>query len=353
MADDDTGEKTEQPTARRRQEAREEGRVAHSQDLTAALSLLAAVLLIKALGPGMFEAMLDLTRALGERPAVNADELLPWIRQVGLATAQMTIPFMALLVVVTVAVIAAQSGVLLTWKKLALKPERLNPVSGFKRLFSGESVVRLILGLLKTGVVAGIAYVTIVGRIETVLSTGGLHAGGLFSLSTDLLFDLALRMGLALLILGLVDYLYQRWKHEKKLRMTKQEVRDELKKMEGDPLIKQRRRRMQSQLALQRVNAEVPRSDVVVTNPTHYAVALRYDEAAMTAPRVVAKGKDFLAHRIRELAQQHGVPVVQRPPLARALYSGVEVGGEVPPEFYRAVAELLAYVYQISGRAAG
>jgi flagellar biosynthetic protein FlhB len=154
-----------------------------------------------------------------------------------------------------------------------------------------------------------------------------------------------------LLVLGIADYLWQRCKLERQLRMTKQEVREELKRMEGDPLLKQRRRQIQTRLAMQRVQREVPRADVVVTNPTEYAIALRYDEATMGAPRVTAKGRDLLAERIRQLARQHGVPVVERPPLARALYAAVEVGHEVPPAFYRAVAEVLAFVYQLSRRA--
>jgi len=353
MAQDDAGDKTEQPTPRRREEAREEGQVARSMDLTAAISLLAGLVLLKFFGPAMLEHMLGMTRALGESSTTTSGTLLPWIRRVGLATITMTLPFLGLLVVVTAAGVVSQSGLLLTWKKLALKPDRINPVSGMKRMFSGEAANRLAQGLLKMTVVGVIAYITIVGRIDTVLASGALHTAGIFGLSAKLLFDLALRMGIALLLLGLIDYLFQRWQLEKQLRMTKQEVRDELKKMEGDPLVKQRRRQMQARLAMQRIHSEVPRADVVVTNPTHFAVALKYDEATMTAPRLTAKGKDLLAQRIQQLAQQHGIPIVQRPPLARALYAGVEVGQEVPPEFYRAVAELLAYVYQLSGKAAG
>ncbi len=169
----------------------------------------------------------------------------------------------------------------------------------------------------------------------------------------EVVFEVALRMALVLLVLGLIDYAYQRWRLEQSLRMTRQEVRDELKRMEGDPLIKQRRRQLQQQLAVQRINLDVPKADVVVTNPTEYAVALRYDEVTMQAPRVLAKGRDYLALRIRQVAEQHGVPIVQRPPLARALYATVEVGQEIPPQFYRAVAEVLAYVYRITGKAAG
>lgn len=353
MAQDEAGDKTEQPTARRREEAREEGQIARSADLTAALALLAGLLLIKTFGRDMVGTLLGLTQALGRPPGVASADLLPWIETVGRATAEMILPFLALLLVITVAGTAAQSGLLLTWKRLTPKPERVSPVSGFKRLFSVDALTRLGLGLLKVACVAGVAYLTMAGRLGTVLSTGGLHTAGVLGLSANLLYDLALRLAAVLLVLGLVDYLIQRWRLERQLRMTKQEVRDELKRMEGDPQVKHRRRQIQARLAMQRIHAEVPRADVVVTNPTHYAVALRYDEAAMTAPRVVAKGKDLLAERIRQLAQQYGVPLVQRPPLARALYLTVEVGQEVPPAFYRAVAEILAYVYRLSGRKAG
>ena len=348
---DDAGDKTEQPTPRRREEAREEGQIARSQDLTAAVSLVAGILLIRFYGPYMMETLFELTRALGAPPAVQASELGPWMRQVGLATAKMVLPFLALLVIATLVGTVVQSGIVLTWKKLALKPDRLNPVSGFQRIFSSESITRLILGLFKVGLLGAIAYYCIRDRIGTVISSGASHPGGIYALAATLVFDLALRMGLVLLVLGIIDYLFQRWKLERQLRMTKQEVRDELKRMEGDPLLKQRRRQMQARLAMQRIRAEVPKADVVVTNPTEFAVALRYDEGSMAAPRVVAKGKDLLAQRIRQIAMEHGVPVVQRPPLARALYAGVEVGQEVPPAFYRAVAELLAYVYQLSRRA--
>lgn len=353
MAQDDAGEKTEQPTARRREEAREEGQIARSQDLTAAVSLVAGIMLLRFLGPGMFDNMLKMTAALGDVPDVTAGGLLPWMRRVGGLTMEIMGPFLALIVVLTALGTIAQSGLLLTWKRLALKPERLSPVEGVKKLFNLDSFTRLLTGLAKVGLVGFVAYLTIVARISDVLTTGVLHVGGVFARSSSLLFELALKMGLVLLVLGVIDYVYQRYRLEQKLRMTKQEIRDELKRMEGDPLLKHRRRQMQARLAMQRIRAEVPRADVVVTNPTHFSVALRYDEKNMSAPRVVAKGQDYLAFRIREIAQEHGVPVIERPPLARALYAGVDVGGEVPPHLYRAVAEVLAYVYQLSQRRAG
>lgn len=353
MPQEDAGDKTEQPTPRRRAEAREEGQVARSQDLTAAISLIGGLVMLKFLGPGMLEEMLNMTAAIGEVPDVAAGGLWLWIRRIGGAAMRMVLPFLLFVLLLTVAGAVAQTGLLVSWKKLALKPDRISPISGLKRLFSFESLNRLFINLFKVGVIAAIAYVTIVNRVNDVLATGSYALGGVYLASVALLFELSLKMTVALLVLGIIDYLVQRWRHEKELRMTKQEVRDELKRMEGDPLVKHRRRQLQARLAMQRVQAEVPKADVVVTNPTEYAVAIRYDQAAMTAPKVVAKGKDFLAQRIRQVAQMHGVPVVERPPLARALYAGVEVGQEIPPKFYQAVAELLAYVYRLTGRAAG
>ncbi len=353
MPYDDASDRTEPPTPRRREEAREEGQIARSVDLTAAIVLLAALVLLKTLGPRMLESLLGLTRALGAAPDITSGGLLAWIKHVASTGGMLLLPFLGLVVLVAIVASAAQTGLMLTWKKLGFKPERLNPVSGFRRLLSADAIRRLALGLLKVAIVAAVAWLTIRSRIGLVMTTGKLEAGGVFQVSAELLFDLAIRLGLVLLLLGLVDYLLDRWKLERQLRMTRQEIRDELKRMEGDPLIRQRRRQLQTRLALQRIHAEVPKSDVVVTNPTHYAVALRYDQATMAAPRVVAKGQDLLAERIRQLALQYGVPIVQRPALARALYVGVEVGQEIPPMFYRAVAEVLAYVYQLSGKMAG
>jgi len=167
------------------------------------------------------------------------------------------------------------------------------------------------------------------------------------------MFKLGIRLSAALLVLALLDVAWQRYKHERDLRMTKEEVKDELRSMEGDPQVKQRRRQVQLQLAIQRIRRDVPTADVVVTNPTHFAVAIRYDATAMVAPKVVAKGADHLALRIRQVAQEFGIPIVERAPLARALYADVEVGDNIPERFYRVVAEILAYVYELTGRTSG
>ncbi|MEP0847707.1 MAG: flagellar biosynthesis protein FlhB [Phycisphaerae bacterium] len=353
MAADEAGEKTEQPTPRRRQEAREHGQVPRSTDLTAAVVLLAALGLLNAFGPGLLERALLLTRELGESGEVRGDDLGPPILHAASSAAFMLVPILLLLATAAAVGSLLQSGPVLAWKRAQPKLENASPGKGVKRIFSTDSLTRGLMGLLKLALVAAVAYVTIRGDSAALIGTGTLEAGGVFSMAAELTFKLALRLALVLLVLGAIDYSYQRWKLEKNLRMTKQEVRDELKRMEGDPVIKQRRRQAQLRLAMQRLQIDVPKADVVVTNPTEYAVALRYDEQTMTAPRVIAKGKGWLAERIRQLALLSAVPIVQRPPLARTLYATVDVGEEIPPQLYRAVAEVLAYVYQLTRRAAG
>jgi len=355
MALDDGGDRTEAPTPRRLQEARDEGRIPRSVDLTAAVALMAAVILLKILGDGLFGGLLQITGDLGEPLDVAGGDLAAVVLRVALATARGLLPFLGLLLLATALGAVVQSGLSPSLKPLEPKLEKLNPAAGVRRLFSLDSATRAGQGVFKITLVALVAYVTITGELDTVLNAGLLEPAGIVQMSAALLYKLALRLGLTLLVLALLDYWYQRWNWWRRLKMTKQEVRDELKRMEGDAQMRQRRRQLQMRLALQRVGIDVPKADVVVTNPTEYAVALKYDEATMTAPRVMAKGKDLLAARIRQVAQQHRIPIVQRPPLARALYAAVEVGKEVPPAYYRAVAEVLAYVYRITGklRAAG
>jgi flagellar biosynthetic protein FlhB len=351
MAADDAGERTEAPTPRRRQEAREEGQVARSTDLTAAVVLLAGLTLLNAFGADMFQRLLDLTREMSDLSDADSDGLRVWIVRAGFAGAAVMAPFLLILLLATAAGGLIKTGGLVAWKLLALKFDQLDPTRGLKRLFSADSLMRLAQGILKMGFVAAVAWLNIKGQITALLGVGLASPIAIAHRGGELVFTLALRMGIALLILGLIDYFYQRWKLGRNLRMTKQEIKDELKRMDGDPLMKQRRRQAQMKLAMQRLGIDVPKANVVVTNPTEYAVALRYDEATMSAPRCVAKGRDFLALRIRQIASQHGIPIVQRPPLARGLYAAVEVGEEIPPIYYRAVAEILAYVYRLSRRA--
>ena len=349
----DGGERTEQPTPSRLREAREQGQVARSQDLSAAILLLGALLALNALGPGLFDAMLNMTREIGMSYVITPSSLDAWAARIGARAIAAVVPFLLTLLVLAAIAHVGQTGLMYTPKKLVPDLQHLNPMKGLKRLFSTDSLMRTGMGLLKMAVVAAVAWSVISGSILSVLRSGGLEPLGVYYAATELMFMFALRLAVLLLVLGLIDYFYQRYRITEQLKMTKEEVRDEMKRMEGDPMIKARRRQVAQKLAMQRLRMDVPKADVVVTNPTEFAVALRYDEATMGAPRVIAKGTDLLALRIRQIAQQAGVPIVQRPPLARALYASTEVGDEVPPKYYRAVAEVLAYVYEITGRAVG
>jgi len=264
--------------------------------------------------------------------------------------ADVVLPLMAVLVVLALLVNLGQTGLLFTVKPLTPRLSKLSPINGAKRLVSAQAFVRLGLSIFKMLIVATVAYLTIRSRFNEVVFSMGLDHWALLGLAADLVFNLAVRMGIVLLILGIIDFIWQRYKHEQDLKMSKQEVKEEMRRMEGDPVVTQRQRRVQHQSAMHRLRQDVPQADVIVTNPTELAIAIKYDAEAMAAPRVVAKGQDYMAMRIRQIAVEFGVPIVERKPLAQALYRAVEVGDEIPPQFYKAIAEILAYVYELSGR---
>jgi flagellar biosynthetic protein FlhB len=242
-----------------------------------------------------------------------------------------------------------QVGVLVTFKPLIPKFSKLSPISGFKNLFSMRGLMRLGMSVTKVGIVSAVATVCIKWDMPKVLALIHLDAAALLAAAAGLVWSLAIKIAAVLLILGLLDLAYQKWQNHQEMKMSKQEVKDEFKRMEGDPMIKQRRAQVARQIAMQRLGHDVPKADVIVTNPTHFAVALQYDGSKMAAPKVVAKGADYLALRIRQIAVMHNIPIVERPPLARGLWRAVEVGQEIPASFYAAVAEILAYVYRLGG----
>jgi len=349
------GDKTEAPTPRRRQEAREQGNVARSPDLSAATLLLGALLLMRWFGAGVIVA---LRSVVGEmlsghsmadlRGGGVSPQVMHLIGQVGMSVA----PLLGGTILLAVAVNLAQVGFNFNTQRLAPNLGALNPVRGLGKFLSGgQGVVHLLMNVLKVLLVSLVAYSAVAGRLGQIIAAQQLSFQQIFGLGCEIVFAIGWRVALLLLVLAIVDYLYQRRRLEQSLRMTKQEVKDEMRRMEGDPLMKQRRRQIAVQRAVQRLKKDVPKADVVVTNPTHYAVALKYEEGKMRAPRLVAKGADLMAQRIRELAVEAGVPIVERPPLARAIYRMIDVGQEIPEEFYSAVAEILAYVYELNRRA--
>lgn len=265
---------------------------------------------------------------------------------------QACLPVVAAAALAGLAADLAQVGLNLTAHPLAPKLDRLDPVAGIKRIVSRRALVELCKSLAKITVVAAAAYSAVAPQLKLFggMSLLGLEQG--MSLAGGLAWQVASRTLAALFLVAAADYAYQRWEHEQSLRMTREEVKRELKETDGDPKLRARIRRRQREISRRRMMAAVPKSDVIITNPSHYACALVYKGGEMRAPRLVAKGKDHTALRIREVGREHRVPVVSDAPLARALFSSVEIGDEVPPELYRAVAEVLAFVYRLKGRVA-
>jgi flagellar biosynthetic protein FlhB len=355
MPEERLDERTEPATPRRRREARERGHVARSADLASAVILLGAVLALEFTGrsvaAGLRASVSGVLGGLAEIDGGPQDLVLRFGGAMSSALLGL-IPFAVVLAGAAAGIHLLQVGFLWTAKPLAPQLERLDPVEGFRRIFSGRSLVRLLGGLLKAGAVAAVVLLTLWAERERLVGLSGVSFEDALKYGANAVFVLSLRAALALLGLGLLDYGYQRWQYERDLRMSRAEVREELKRYEGDPRVRDRRRQVQRQLALQRMLLRVPQAAIVVADPARLAVALEYDPQKETAPVVAAKGAEGLARRILETALEHAVPVVERPDLARALYRKVEVGGTVPEDLFEDVAEVVAYAYRLKNLAA-
>jgi len=345
------GDKTEKPTPKRRREARERGTVAKSPDLQGAVVLLAGIAALGAAGPALMERVGEVTRAsLSTDPAtVTPDKVGTLLADVLGPVAVGLAPVVVICAVAGLAIGIAQVGFKPSVKILKPDFKRINPVNGFKNIFGPNALFQAAKNILKVVVVAAVVLWALLPHLAEVASMVGMSPVALGAEIAGEMRSIALRAAAAYLLIGVADYAYQRYRTEKSLRMSKQEVKDELKTQDLAPEIKSALRRRQAEMARARMMADVPTADVVVTNPTHYAVALRYD-GSTPAPVVVAKGMDHLAARIREIARDAGVPIVPDPPLARSLYRTVEVGQEIPEQLYQAVAQVLAYVYRVAGR---
>ena len=352
MAEDD-GDKTEAPTPRRRQQAEEQGQTARSADLVAAGLIVGAMWLLNKFGRGVFDMLAnylaETLRSLSDPvESAPAARLGRGVVLSGKAMAPLLVGLMIIAVVGNV----AQTGLKLSTKRIQPNLGALNPIKGVGRLFGGGGAnpMKFVMSVAKLGLIVYVAWGAVTARFAEILTAQRLDHGQLFVMIAGTLYAVAMKIGLALLVLAVLDYVWQRYKHERDLKMTKQEVKDEMRSMEGDPKIKARRRQVAFQIANKKLKKDVPTADVVVTNPTEFAVALKYDASGMGAPRVIAKGQGVIAARIRQLAIEAGVPILERKPLARALYKLVEVGQEIPELFYSAVAEILAYVYELTGK---
>jgi len=349
------GEKTEAATPKKLEQSRERGQVAKSQDLSAAVGLVVATVLIVAYGGTLVERFAFMLRSVFENEIAGdplfAPDALDSFSESMVHAVLLMVPVLVVTFLAAYVVQFIQVGWLFTTKPLKPNFGKLDPVKGTKRLFDTKNLVKTLVNVLKLIFVISIAWAVIAARLPRLAALPSLEVGGAMWLVGVTVLEVAAAMAVLLLTLALIDWIYQKWQHQRDQRMTKQEVKEERRSMEGDVETKRRRSRMYSEIARQQVQAGTPTADVIVTNPTHFSVAIRYDGEAMTAPTVVSKGADLLAFQIRQIAESHGIPIVERPPLARALYHGTDVGQQVAPEHYAAVAEVLAYVYRLDADA--
>lgn len=348
MASDEFGDKTHEATPYRRQKAREEGQVVRSQDLASALLLVAAVGLLWLAGQRLARCVRELAieHLAGEAwLALTPQEVAHLAAHLAWRLVLAGGPLLGLMALAGMLAHLVQFGFLFLPQRLAVDWQRISPLANAQRLFSLHNLVQLAFSILKTALILAVGLVSLWREWDRLLELPGRPAGQIAGILIALLAGISLKVAAALVLLAIADYGYQYWKHEQDLRMTTQELKEEIKQQHGDPQIAARRKHIQRQMVLHRLRSTIPKADVVVTNPTELAVALRYDPQTMAAPTVVAKGAGLLAQRIRKLALEHQVPVVERKELARALYAAVEVGQQVPAEQYAAVAEVIRYVY--------
>jgi flagellar biosynthesis protein FlhB len=351
MAEDqDDASKTEDPTAKRQGEAREQGQVAKSREIDHWLMLFAATMGIVIFGPDMVSDIrrmlifyLEMPHALTVNVSTLAGLLMNLSMRVGLAMA----PIIGLLILAAISSSMLQHGFIFSPQLIQPKFSKISPMAGFKRIFSTRGLIEFAKGAIKLAVIGTFMYWLLredFDHLEKFIMIDHTQ-----TLQLTLALSLKLLVGVLsiLLIIAALDFGYQKYSTWTSMRMTREEVREEYKQAEGDPIVKGRLRQLRMERARRRMMAEVPKSDVVITNPTHFAVALKYDQSTMAAPRLVAKGTDLVAHKIRDLAAEHNIPIVENPPVARALYAAVDLDREIPPEHYKAVAEIIGYVMKL------
>ncbi len=351
MADEPQQERTEQPTPKRREDARKKGDVPRSRELTMTGVMLCGAAAMLLFSEPFAERLLHAFKSGFEfngAQARDASYMLPALATVASGMFLGLLPLAGVLLAAVFLSAAAIGGFSFSLQAVKPKGERLSPVKGVKRIFSANSFNELVKALAKFSLVALIAVVWLWWSVDELLSLGREPIKSALADAIRICGVSLLVISCGLIVIAAFDVPFQLWQYQKKLRMTRQEVRDEMKETEGRPEVKSKVRTLQQQIATRRMMEELPTADVVITNPTHFAVALKYDEGTMGAPRVIAKGKDLLAARIREVAEEHKVPLFSAPPLARALFRSTEIGEEIPAKLYTAVAQVLAYIYQLN-----
>ena len=353
--DGEGGEKTEPATAKKLKDARDEGKVAKSRELNSAFYLIVLFLCLKIfvsfvggkfidIFSYIYENMPDFVKINEGGLSVQAAAGL--IASVTLKSLIIMLPFMAFGFVVTLLVSIVQVGWKVSTKPMKPELSKLNPLNGFKRIFSKDSLFELVKSILKIVIIIYIAYTSIKDNANDLFALYDLGLNQAVALVGTLIINTGIKISIVYLVIGLADFIYQKHKFNEDMKMTKQEVKDEYKNTEGDPQIKGRQRRKMQEVSQKRMMQDVPKADVVITNPTHFAVALKYEAKVSSAPVVLAKGEDYLAQKIKEVARENKIEIVENKPLARMLYHNVDVGAEIPPELYQAVAEVLAAVYK-------
>jgi flagellar biosynthesis protein FlhB len=355
MADESADEKTEAPSEKKKQDAREKGTVAKSTEINSVIVLLTGIFMLKWFGAWIYNEIAGCTVALFTSISDTSMTEQRFIELViiGLMLlAKAALPVAGAILLTGVIANIAQIGFLFTIKPLIPDLEKINPISGFKRLFSLQSFVETMKSIIKLTIIAFVAYYTLKGEFFHMIHLADTPIITIWFFMLKIGFDVMLRIAMVLIIIAILDYAYQRFDHEKKLKMSHQELKEERKQMEGDPQIKSRIRSLQREMARRRMMEQVPKATVVVTNPTHIAIALRYEPKENDTPIVVAKGKRAIAERIRTIAREHGIPIIENKPLARAMYDKIEPGQPIPMEFFTAIAEIMAYIYRLKNRRA-
>ncbi|MCD6293581.1 MAG: flagellar biosynthesis protein FlhB [Deltaproteobacteria bacterium] len=356
MAEKGDQERTEKPTGKKLSKAREEGQVAKSQEISTAFILFGALGVFLFAGPWMFWALSDFMHGIFQNLGTLHMEgisarafLFEVLQQVGL----ILMPLLLVLLILGIAANLLQVGFLFTLKPFTPKLSKFNPITGMKKFVSLKALVELLKSLFKVSFIGGISWLVLRGELDAIPSLMEMSVGQILTYMGTVSLKMFFYVGLGMLVLAAIDFTYQRWQHTKDLMMSKQEVKDEAKQAEGDPQIKGKIRQAQREMAMRRMMESVPDADVIITNPTTLAIAVKYDAKQMFAPQVVAKGAKLMAERIKDIARDNDVPIVENKPLARTLFKSMEVGDLVPPDLYKAVAEVLAYVYKLKGQRNG
>ncbi len=353
MAEDSFQDKTEPASPKKKEDARKKGDIAKSRELSSTAILTAGIIF-------MFFNAKDMTMTLGNNirkslsqiPEIIASKDFTPAIVSGVITDFLLLiaPIMIVLMVVSILTNLLQTGIIFSVEPLTPKASKIDPIKGLGRVFSKRSLVELAKSILKIIIVGGVAFYALKDEVSRMIPLIFQENAQIFALLGELAFKVLVRCCCVIMVLAILDFVYQKWEHEQKLKMTKQEVKDEFRQSEGDPMVKSRIRSIQREMARRRMMEEVPKADVIITNPTHLSIALKYKPGeGMTAPLIVAKGANNIAFKIREIATTHNIPMVENKPLAQNLYK-LEIGTEIPPQFYQAIAEILAYVYGLKKR---